>query len=92
MATSRPGPVFAGHSLGLFILLAVFLFTNIVSARIPATADGQAGDPDYTYSADKLYAIGCCGTNGVCGMGPDYYSAANCINSCDAKSEYDPSN
>lgn len=92
MAKSRPEPALAGHSLGLFMLLAVVLFTNIVSARILAAADGQAGDPDYTCSADKPCAIGCCGTNGVCGMGPDYCSAANCINSCDAKSECDPSN
>lgn len=93
MAKSRRGLAPARHSLGLFMFLAAgLLLANIASARVLAAADGQAGDPDYTCSADKPCAIGCCGTNGICGMGPDYCSAANCINSCDAKSECDPSN
>lgn len=85
MARSRSWYPLAGNGLGLFMLLiAACLFINSVS--------GQMGDPDYTCSATKACALGCCGQNGVCGMGPDYCSTANCINSCNAKSECDPSN
>ncbi|KAI7970129.1 hypothetical protein EIK77_008356 [Talaromyces pinophilus] len=35
-------------------------------------------------------AIGCCGQNNVCGLGPDYCSPGNCINNCDAKAECNP--
>jgi hypothetical protein len=71
---------------------AVLLFINTVSAKSLTANDGQTGDPDYTCSADKPCAIGCCGKNNICGMGPDYCSPDNCINSCDAKSECDPAN
>ncbi|CAD6440131.1 60dafdfa-79c0-4a7e-a41f-828bff1d693c [Sclerotinia trifoliorum] len=48
--------------------------------------------------ADDIYcdanvpcAIGCCGVkSNVCGLGPNYCSVENCINSCDAKAECDP--
>lgn len=48
--------------------------------------------------ADDIYcdanvpcAIGCCGVkSNVCGLGPNYCSAENCINSCDAKAECNP--
>jgi hypothetical protein len=93
MAKSRSWSSVAGHSLGLLTLLvAVFLFTDTVSAKALASTNGRAGDPDYTCSATKPCALGCCGKNGVCGMGPDYCSAANCVNSCSAKSECDPVN
>ncbi|KAK3901352.1 hypothetical protein C8A05DRAFT_16453 [Staphylotrichum tortipilum] len=74
-----------GHYLGWMLLLfTTLLLTSAVSA--------QTGDPDYTCSATKPCALGCCGKNGVCGMGPDYCSPANCVNSCTAKSECDPAN
>lgn len=41
-------------------------------------------------SASVPCAIGCCGKYNVCGMGPDYCSADNCINNCDAKAECNP--
>jgi chitinase len=41
-------------------------------------------------SATVPCAIGCCGTYNVCGLGPDYCSADNCINNCDAKAECNP--
>ena len=89
---AQPPPrlaLFPKRGLGpLFILLLVVLLL----AQPVAAADGQTGDPDYTCSATKPCALGCCGKNGVCGMGPDYCSAANCINSCNAKSECDPAN
>ncbi|PCD32242.1 hypothetical protein FGRA07_09494 [Fusarium graminearum] len=34
--------------------------------------------------------VGCCGTNNVCGTGPDYCSKAKCINSCTYKAECNP--
>lgn len=77
----------------MLLIVAVFLLADTVSARaLTARVDGQTGAPDYTCSPTKPCALGCCGNNGVCGMGPDYCSAANCVNSCDAKSECDPSN
>jgi hypothetical protein len=102
MATSWAWCPLARHGLGEFMLLiAVFLLAGNASARalfadsaaaraLHARADGQTGAPDYTCSASKPCALGCCGKNGICGMGPDYCSAANCINSCNAKSECDP--
>ncbi|KAF5560716.1 glycoside hydrolase superfamily [Fusarium napiforme] len=36
--------------------------------------------------------VGCCGTNNICGTGPDYCSKAKCINSCDYKAECNPGN
>ncbi|KAJ4292882.1 hypothetical protein N0V88_005542 [Collariella sp. IMI 366227] len=79
--------------LGLFsLLLGVSILPSTVSAKALVAADGQTGDPDYTCSADKPCALGCCNHNGICGMGPDFCSAENCVNSCDAKSECDPSN
>jgi hypothetical protein len=74
------------------LLITVFLLANTVSAKALAATDGQTGAPDYTCSETKQCALGCCGKNGVCGMGPDYCSAENCVNSCDAKSECDPAN
>lgn len=41
-------------------------------------------------SASVPCEIGCCGKYNVCGMGPDYCSADNCINNCDAKAECNP--
>jgi hypothetical protein len=92
MAKSR-GPPLARPGLGFFFLLiAALLLIDTVSAKALVATDGQTGDPDYTCGPDKPCAIGCCGQNNICGMGPDYCSAANCINSCDAKSECDPAN
>ena len=93
MAKSRSPPR-ANHGLGLFmvLLIVVFVLVDTASAKALVATDGQTGDPDYTCGPDKPCAIGCCGQNNVCGMGPDYCSAANCINSCDAKSECDPAN
>lgn len=45
---------------------------------------------DYSCSATKPCAIGCCGKNNVCGLGPDYCAPKNCISSCDQRSECDP--
>ncbi|KAG7425121.1 Killer toxin subunits alpha/beta [Fusarium oxysporum f. sp. raphani] len=36
--------------------------------------------------------VGCCGTNNVCGTGPDYCSKAKCINNCNYKAECNPGN
>ncbi|KAF5655126.1 glycoside superfamily [Fusarium sp. NRRL 25303] len=36
--------------------------------------------------------VGCCGSNNVCGTGPDYCSKAKCINSCEYKAECNPGN
>lgn len=47
---------------------------------------------DTECSATVPCAEGCCGTYGVCGLGPDYCGADNCINNCDAKAECDPDN
>ena len=33
----------------------------------------------------KPCKLGCCGTNNVCGMGPDYCSAGKCVSECNAK-------
>lgn len=41
-------------------------------------------------SATVPCEIGCCGTYNVCGLGPDYCGAGNCINNCDAKAECNP--
>ncbi|KAG8162769.1 hypothetical protein KVR01_007247 [Diaporthe batatas] len=45
---------------------------------------------DYSCGPGKPCALGCCGTNGVCGMGPDYCAPGNCISECTAKSDCDP--
>lgn len=74
------------------LVIAVLLLLGTTSAKALAATDGQTGAPDYTCSASKPCALGCCSKNGICGMGPDYCSAANCINSCNAKSECDPAN
>jgi hypothetical protein len=93
MVKSRSWARLAAHGLGLFNLLqAVSVLPNTDSAKALVAADGQTGDPDYTSSADKPCALGCCNQNGICGMGPDFCSPENCVNSCDAKSECDPSN
>ncbi|GKU22649.1 unnamed protein product [Fusarium langsethiae] len=36
--------------------------------------------------------VGCCGSNNVCGTGPDYCSKAKCINNCNYKAECNPGN
>ncbi|EXK25265.1 hypothetical protein FOMG_18061 [Fusarium oxysporum f. sp. melonis 26406] len=36
--------------------------------------------------------VGCCGSNNVCGTGPNYCSKAKCINSCEFKAECNPGN
>lgn len=33
----------------------------------------------------KPCKLGCCGTNNVCGMGPDYCSPGKCVSECTAK-------
>ncbi|RFU27961.1 hypothetical protein B7463_g8376, partial [Scytalidium lignicola] len=43
-------------------------------------------------SATVPCAIGCCDKYGVCGLGPDFCSTENCVNSCDAKAECNPDN
>ncbi len=73
--------------LGLWSLLTILsLFTTLALAQ----NGGQTGDPDYTCSATKPCALGCCSKDGFCGMGPNFCSPANCVNSCNAKSECDP--
>lgn len=92
MAKAQPWLPSISHGMGLLMLLSLLLFTHNVSAKVLVLDDGQTGDPDYTCSATKPCAIGCCGQNGICGMGPDYCNPENCINSCTAKSECDPAN
>ncbi|KAH8804438.1 glycoside hydrolase superfamily [Xylogone sp. PMI_703] len=65
------------------------------SAFLFGLASGQAStpqDPDFTCSADKPCAVGCCGPFGICGMGPDFCSPEVCVGTCDAKAECDPAN
>ena len=45
---------------------------------------------DYTCSSTKPCALGCCGHNNVCGLGPSYCAPENCTSSCDQRSECDP--
>ncbi|KAH8820662.1 chitinase [Xylogone sp. PMI_703] len=65
------------------ILLLGFLSSFTLAQSTPQ-------DPDYTCSADKPCAVGCCDKFGICGMGPEFCSPENCVGSCDAKSECDP--
>jgi chitinase len=44
---------------------------------------------DYTCSATKPCALGCCSNTGVCGLGPDF-CGDTCISNCDSKSECNP--
>ncbi|KAH8896309.1 glycoside hydrolase [Thozetella sp. PMI_491] len=64
---------------------------KIQDAQLAATA---ASDTDYTCSATKGCAIGCCGKldstgAGVCGAGPDF-CGDGCTSQCTWKSECDP--
>ncbi|KAK7958032.1 glycoside hydrolase family 18 protein [Apiospora saccharicola] len=45
---------------------------------------------DYSCGPGKPCKLGCCGTNGVCGMGPSYCAPGNCTSECTAKSDCDP--
>ncbi|EPE06529.1 chitinase class V [Ophiostoma piceae UAMH 11346] len=45
---------------------------------------------DIACSASNPCELGCCGKNGLCGMGPNYCAPGNCTTSCDAKSDCDP--
>ncbi|KAH8194418.1 hypothetical protein TruAng_011415 [Truncatella angustata] len=63
-------------------LLLAFAISGLLGT---ASADTEC-------SATVACEIGCCGTWGVCGMGPDYCGADNCINNCDAKADCDPDN
>lgn len=45
---------------------------------------------DFSCSPSKPCALGCCGKNNVCGLGPSYCAPANCTSSCDQKSDCDP--
>ncbi|ESK89422.1 class v [Moniliophthora roreri MCA 2997] len=66
-----------------FTLLAVLnLSLQVFAADPPA-------DP-FSCSPTQPCKIGCCGKNNVCGLGPDYCSAENCVSSCDQKSDCDP--
>ncbi|KAH8811227.1 hypothetical protein F5884DRAFT_749620 [Xylogone sp. PMI_703] len=67
----------------LFLSLGLFLRLTSAQASTPQ-------DPDYTCAPDRPCAVGCCGQFGICGMGPEFCSPENCVNSCDAKSECDP--
>lgn len=64
-------------------ILAILLLTLIC---LPSTT------ADTYCSASVPCAIGCCGHNNVCGLGPDYCAPENCINNCNAKSECNPGN
>jgi hypothetical protein len=46
-------------------LLAASLFVFFLFAH-----GVTAADPDYTCAADRPCALGCCGKEGFCGMGP----------------------
>lgn len=45
---------------------------------------------DFSCSPSKPCALGCCGKNNVCGLGPSYCAPANCTSSCDQKSDCVP--
>lgn len=78
----RPG----GYTSVFYVLFFLVAFVR------PVWLQSTPQDPDYTCSADKPCAVGCCDKFGICGMGPDFCSPENCVNSCDAKSECDPAN
>lgn len=80
--SGAPGEIETMHSLGRFLLLIALTFTVFVQAD-------PSADP-YACSASQPCKIGCCGKNNVCGLGPDYCSPSNCLNSCSAKSDCDP--
>ncbi|GIJ91973.1 hypothetical protein Asppvi_010948 [Aspergillus pseudoviridinutans] len=61
----------------------LFFWLCLVSWLHLATAQ------DYTCSATKPCAIGCCSNTGVCGLGPDF-CGASCISNCDRKSDCNP--
>ncbi|KAH8696452.1 hypothetical protein BGW36DRAFT_381047 [Talaromyces proteolyticus] len=66
----------------MLIAIAVILLVGLGYLPL-ATADTHC-------SATVPCVTGCCGTNNICGLGPDYCSPAKCINNCDAKSECNP--
>ncbi len=44
----------------------------------------------FTCSATQPCSIGCCSKGGVCGLGPTFCGANNCVSNCDRKSDCDP--
>ncbi|KAH8800155.1 hypothetical protein F5884DRAFT_904862 [Xylogone sp. PMI_703] len=78
----------ARSGVGLLALLTIPLL-DVLNLALAQASTPQ--DPDYTCSADKPCAVGCCDKFGICGMGPDFCAPENCVGTCDAKSECDPS-
>lgn len=70
-----------GFLFSLFRLVSLFALLGVLVT--PAAADGEC-------SATNPCATGCCSKYGNCGLGPDYCAPANCIASCNSKSECDP--
>ncbi|EEB90339.1 hypothetical protein MPER_11464, partial [Moniliophthora perniciosa FA553] len=65
------------------ILTDLFFF----SARVPSLFAADPPADPFSCSPTQPCKIGCCGKNNVCGLGPDYCSAENCVSSCDQKSD-----
>ncbi|KAK2686850.1 hypothetical protein QWA68_014718 [Fusarium oxysporum] len=64
--------------------------TSLVALLLTSTPFTVA--EDIHCDKNKPCEVGCCGTNNVCGTGPDYCSKAKCINSCTYKAECNPGN
>ncbi|RKK80139.1 hypothetical protein BFJ71_g16019 [Fusarium oxysporum] len=62
--------------------------TSLVALLLTSTPFTVA--EDIHCDKNKPCEVGCCGTNNVCGTGPDYCSKAKCINSCTYKAECNP--
>lgn len=62
--------------------------TTLVALLLTSTPFTVA--QDIHCDKNKPCEVGCCGTNKVCGTGPDYCSKAKCINSCTYKAECNP--
>ena len=65
------------------------LHKALVAAGLCALFAYSAAD-NILCSESNPCELGCCGKNGLCGMGPNYCAPGNCTTSCDAKSECDP--
>lgn len=63
-----------------------FLFDVLVlSCFLPTTLSQDGG-----CGPSRSCGSGCCSRYGYCGFGPDYCSTANCVATCDAKTECNP--
>ena len=65
-------------------------FTSIHGAFVVFCIISYCCGQDYSCSPTKHCALGCCGKNNVCGLGPSYCAAENCTSSCNQLSECDP--